>query len=79
MNDEMYQAHKICKLDKDDFDIIRIQIARTEMHLNILIRDIDKIYYFYNLYTVKILIQSINRNIVFKFVETLLTIQVCEI
>ena len=43
MNDGMYWAHKGYKPDKDDFDIIGIQIARTEMHLNILIRGIDEI------------------------------------
>ncbi|CAB4427203.1 unnamed protein product [Rhizophagus irregularis] len=28
-----------CKLNKDDFDIIGIQIAGTKMHLNILIQE----------------------------------------
>ncbi|CAI2188712.1 12363_t:CDS:2, partial [Funneliformis geosporum] len=37
-NDGMYLAHKECKSDKDKFGIIGIQVAGTEMHLNILIR-----------------------------------------
>ena len=78
MNDGMYWAYKGCKPDKDDFGIIGIQITGTEMHLNILIRDMDEIDRFYNLRTVKIPIQSTDGNTVFKFVETLLTIQVCE-
>jgi len=78
MNDGMYWAHKGCKPNKDDFGIIGIQIAKTEMHLNILIRGMDEIHHFYNLHTVEILIQPTDGNIVFKFVETLLTIRVCE-
>ena len=78
MNDGMYWAHKGCKPDKDDFGIIGIQIAGTEMHLNILIRGMDEIHRFYNLRTVEIPIQPTNGNTVFKFVETLLTIRVCE-
>ena len=78
MNDGMYWAHKGCKPDKDDFGIIGIQIARTEMHLNILIRGMNEIHRFYNLRTVEILIQPTDGDTVFKFVETLLTIWVCE-
>ena len=37
MNNGMYWAHKECKLDKDDFDIIEIQLVKTKMYLNILI------------------------------------------
>ena len=74
MNDGMYWTHKGCKLNKDDFGIIGIQITGTKMHLNILIRDINKIHHFYNLCKVKILIQLTDVNTVFKFVETLLTI-----
>ena len=74
MNNGMYQAHKECKLNKDNFDIIGIQIARTKIHLNILIQDMNEIHRFYNLCTVKILIQPTDRNTVFKFIKTLLTI-----
>jgi hypothetical protein len=77
MNDGMYWAHKGCKPDKDDFGIIGIQVAGNEMHLNILIRDIDKIHRLYNLRTVEIPIQPTDGNTVFEFVETLLTIRVC--
>jgi len=48
------------------------------MHLNILIRDIDDIHHLYNLQTVEIPIQPNNKGIVFNFIETLLTIRVCE-
>ena len=78
MNDGMYWAHKGCKLEKDNFSIIRIQVAGNEMHLNILIRDIDDIHHLYNLQTVEIPIQPNNKGIVFNFIETLLTIRVCE-
>lgn len=53
----MYWAHKGCKLDKDEFGIIGIQVAGTKMYLNILIRGMDEIHRFYNLRTVKIPIQ----------------------
>ena len=78
MNNKMYWAHKECKSDKDEFGIIEIQVTRTEMHLNILIRDMNEIHRFYNLHTVEIPIQPTDGNTVFKFVETLLTIRVCE-
>jgi len=78
MNDGMYWAHKGCKPNKDDFGIIGIQITGTEMHLNIHIQGIDEIHHFYNLRAVEILIQPTDGNTVFKFVETLLTIWVCE-
>ena len=78
MNDGMYWAHKGCKPDKDDFDIIGIQITRIKMYLNILIRDMDEIHCFYNLHTIEISIQPTDGNTMFKFVKTLLTIQVCK-
>ncbi|CAI2191675.1 9752_t:CDS:1, partial [Funneliformis geosporum] len=62
MNNGIYWAHKGCKLVKDDFSIIGIQIARTEMHLNIFIRDMNKIYHFYNLRKVEIPIQPTDGN-----------------
>src|ERR1044071_1777772 len=77
MNDGMYWAHKGCKPDKDEFGIIGIQVAGTEMYLNILIRGMDEIHRFYNLRTVKIPIQPTDGDTVFKFIETLLTIRVC--
>ena len=77
MNDGMYQAHKGCKLENNNFSIIGIQVAGNEMHLNILIRDIDKIHRLYNLRTVKISIQLNDKEIIFNFVETLLIIRVC--
>ena len=78
MNDGMYWAHKGCKLEKDNFSIIGIQVAGNEMHLNILIRDIDEIHRLYNLWTVEIPIQPNDKGIIFNFVKTLLTIRVCE-
>jgi len=77
MNDGMYWAHKGCKLENDNFSIIGIQVAGNEMHLNILIRDIDEIHRLYNLRTVEIPIQPNDKEIIFNFVETLLTIRVC--
>ena len=77
MNDGMYWAHKGCKLENDNFSIIGIQVARNEMHLNILIWDIDEIHRLYKLRTVKIPIQPNDKEIIFNFVETLLTIRVC--
>ena len=77
MNDEIYQAHKGCKLENNNFSIIGIQVAGNEMHLNILIRDIDKLHCLYNLQTVKISIQPNDKEIIFNFVKTLLTIRVC--
>ncbi len=56
MNNGMYWAHKGCKSDKDDFGIIGIQVAGTEIHLNILIRGMNEIHHFYNLRSVEILI-----------------------
>ena len=70
-------AYKECKLENDNFSIIGIQVAGNEMHLNILIRDIDEIHHLYNLRTVKIPIQLNDKEIIFNFVETLLTIRVC--
>src|SRR6266480_1937956 len=67
MNDGVYWA-----------GIIGIQVAGTEMHLNILIRGMDEIHRFYNLCTAEIPIQPTDEDTVFKFVETLLTIRVCE-
>ena len=48
------------------------------MYLNILIRSMNEIYFFYNLHIVEILIQLTDGNIIFKFVETLLIIRICE-
>jgi len=63
-------AHKGCKPDKDNFGIIGIQVAGTEMRLNILIRGMDEIHRLYNLRTVEIPIQPTDGDTVFKFVET---------
>ena len=67
MNDGMYWAQKGCKPAKDNFSIIGIQIAGTEMCLNVLIRDMDEIHHLYNLCTVEIPIQETDGNTVRPF------------
>ncbi|CAG8848445.1 11499_t:CDS:2, partial [Gigaspora margarita] len=75
MNDGMYWAHKGCKSDKDNFGIIGIQVRGTEMRLNTLVRGVDEIDRLYNLFTVEIPIQPTDEDIVFRFVEALLTLR----
>jgi len=73
----MYWAQKGCKPAKDNFGIIGIQIAGTEMrlNLNVLIRGMDEIHRLYNLCTIEIPMQETDGNTVFKFILIMRLIQ----
>ncbi|CAG8492054.1 13800_t:CDS:1 [Cetraspora pellucida] len=71
-NDGMYYTRKFLNPEKDQFGIVRIQIARDTLHLNVLIRDMMNIYKYYNIELVTIPVQKSNKTIVIKFVEALL-------
>ncbi|CAG8520809.1 13246_t:CDS:2 [Gigaspora rosea] len=72
MNDGMTWVHKGCKPDKNEFGILGIQIAGKIMHLNILIKDTDKIHHLYHLCSVEIPLQPTDGDDVFQFVGALL-------
>jgi hypothetical protein len=75
MNDGMAWVHKGCKPNKDEFGILGLQIAGKTMHLNVLIKDVDKINRLFHLRSVKIPIQPADGSDVLRLVETLLLLR----
>ncbi len=53
-NNKMYQVHKSSRSNKDEFKIIRIQVAEQTICLNVLIRDMENIHHYYHFYKVEI-------------------------
>ncbi|CAG8800008.1 34332_t:CDS:1, partial [Racocetra persica] len=71
-NDGMCYAQKILNPDKDQFEIVEIQIAEDTLHLNVLIRDQMNVNRYYNIELAKISVHKSEEIIVIKFVETFL-------
>ncbi|RHZ76203.1 hypothetical protein Glove_202g106 [Diversispora epigaea] len=71
-NDGLYWVHKSCTPNRDQFDIVEVQIAGSTIRLNVLIRDLADIHRYYHIRDVEIPVQQSNSTIVTKFVETLL-------
>ena len=75
INDGMYWTRKSCKPDKDEFDIIGVQIAGKKLCLSILIRDMSEVHRYYHLHESEIPVQLSDLSIVEKFIETLLILR----
>ena len=71
----MYWTRKSCKPDKDEFGIIRVQIAGKKICLSILIRDMSEVHRYYHLHESEIPVQLSDLSIVEKFVEILLILR----
>ncbi|RHZ79598.1 hypothetical protein Glove_143g33 [Diversispora epigaea] len=69
------QPDIICKPDKDEFDIIGVQMARKKLHLSVLIKNMNKVHCYYNLYKSEIPIQQLAFSVVTNFIKTLLKLQ----
>ncbi|RHZ77326.1 hypothetical protein Glove_181g9 [Diversispora epigaea] len=63
------------KLDKDQFDIIGVQIAGNELHLNLLVQDMVNVHRYYYFQSAKISVQFLDEKVVYKFIETLLLLR----
>ncbi|CAG8753907.1 8328_t:CDS:2, partial [Acaulospora morrowiae] len=74
-NDGMYYVRKRCKPDKDEFDIVGVQVAGQTMRSNVFIRDNADIHRYYHLLEAKVPIQPSDSVIVAKFVELLLVLR----
>ncbi|CAG8560164.1 29693_t:CDS:1, partial [Racocetra persica] len=75
INDEITWVHKGYKPDKNEFEIFGIQIARKIIHLNVLIKNTDKIYHLYHLCLIEIPLQPTDEDDVFQFVGALLLLR----
>ncbi|CAG8597122.1 1128_t:CDS:1, partial [Diversispora eburnea] len=75
INDGMYYLHRNCRPDRNEFEILGIQVVGEMMHLNILIKDTDDIYQLYHRYSTRIPIQFTNSDNVIQFVNMLLVLR----
>ncbi len=57
INDRIYWIHKSSGSDKGKFEIIRMQIVRQIMYLNVLIREVKNVHRYYHFYKAEILMQ----------------------
>nr|CAG8608605.1 13352_t:CDS:1 [Entrophospora candida] len=73
VNDGMYLVHKSCRLVKEQFGIIGIQVTGCTLRLNVLIRDEVEVHRYYKLQEPKIPIQYSNDpSILAELISTLL-------
>ncbi|RHZ47544.1 hypothetical protein Glove_578g47 [Diversispora epigaea] len=68
----MYYACKAIKSEKEQFEIIGIQVAGNMLHLNVLIKDKTNIHRYYNIQSAEIPVRVSDTNIITNFIETLL-------
>jgi hypothetical protein len=71
----MYWVHKSSGPDKGEFGIIGMQVAGRIMRLNVLIRDMKNIHYYYHLYEAEISVQLSDSSLVTNFIKTLLILR----
>lgn len=74
-NDGLYWVRQTLKPDKDQFNIIGIQIEENMLHLNILVRDMVNVHRYYHLRSVKIPVQYSDEGVLYNFVEALLILR----
>ena len=71
-NDGLYWVHKGCKPNKDQFEVVGLQVAEQTMWLTTLIRDKFDIDRYYHLYEFEVTIQQSDFLVVMNFIKTLL-------
>ncbi|KAG9300974.1 hypothetical protein G9A89_005032 [Geosiphon pyriformis] len=74
-NDGLYWIRQSLKPDKDQFDIVGIQVAGNVLYLNLLLRDMVNIHRYYHLQSAEIPVQFSDEAVVTKFIETLLLLR----
>ncbi|RGB30757.1 hypothetical protein C1646_764959 [Rhizophagus diaphanus] len=76
MNDGINYIYKKNRLDKDEFEILGIQIAGNKMHFNIIIRDTSEVNRLYHLYSTEIPVQQTSDKVhLLEFINVLLHIR----
>ena len=71
----MFWVYKVLKLEKDQFEIVRMQLARNMLYLNVLIRDKANVHKYFHLQSAEIPVRLSDVDVVTKFVETLLLLR----
>ncbi|PKY53036.1 hypothetical protein RhiirA4_471038 [Rhizophagus irregularis] len=59
MNNGINYIYKKNRFNKDEFEILGIQIAENKMHFNVIIRNAFEINHLYHLYSIEIPVQPI--------------------
>ncbi|CAB4383040.1 unnamed protein product [Rhizophagus irregularis] len=65
-------VYKDWRPEKDEFEVIGLQIARSMLQLTVLIRDEANVNRYYHLYELRVSMQKLESAVVVKFIETLL-------
>ncbi len=71
-NNDMFWVHRILKSEKDQFEIVGVQVAENMLHLNVLIRDKANVHRYFHLQLAEIPMRLSDVGVVTKFVKTLL-------
>ena len=74
-NDGMYWVYKGQKPEKDEFEVIGLQVAGSTLWLTVLIRDETNVDRYYHLHESSIPVQKSESAVIVKFIETLLILR----
>ncbi len=71
----MYWVYKGQKPEKDEFEVIGLQVAGSTLWLTVLIRDETNVDRYYHLHESSIPVQKSESAVIVKFIETLLILR----